>query len=186
MLARVSPPRSERSASNADAEVRLVGRLASKPERAPRVAVVLLVAFWLGIPVSSASAGTATLAVGERDGVQAAWVVYRADPRERNNMYVGPDWSEDGSTIDPQEPSPPRPPTALVVDDGVHEQPGAGCERGPAGNSELVRCPIPPGARVVGPRVYLGDLLDKVEIGGRLDWRNTEVFGGPGNDTISG
>jgi hypothetical protein len=136
--------------------------------------------------VGSASAGTASLAVAERNGVQLAWVVYRADPGEHNNVGVFPDWSEDGTSILDLGPFAPRPPTAFVVADGVHEHPGAGCERGPGGNSDSVRCEIPAGALVVGPRVYLADRLDEAEIDANHRWRGTEIFGGHGNDTISG
>jgi hypothetical protein len=158
------------------------------------VAWLVLVA--LVVP-AGAGAGTAEIRGSKEGSEGTARLYYRAGPGERNSLHVFLDWSEEADSLRTGPPDPARPPTAYVVDDRGLEDPGDGCERMPPAHQDLIRCPIPDGARALGPKIWLGDrgdfacvavgLPDGSVVAGRGDddiRALGSLRGGPGDDSL--
>ena len=166
----------------------------------PLVAVLL---WLLASAVSPAWGATTSLQVSDRDGQRVARLSYFAAPGEANAVEIRFDWSEEGSADQPPPP-PGTPPKAYVVTEREHVGPffkgpvygvrppdasllpGPGCNAlTPASDGlESVRCPIPVGARALGPIVDLGDRGDGVRI--VMVEPDTKVYGRAGPDSIDG
>jgi hypothetical protein len=158
------------------------------------VAWLLLVAL---VAPAGAGAGTAEVRASGEGTEGTARLYYGAGPRERNSLRVFLDWSEEAGRLRTKPPDPGRPPTAYVVDDRGLEHAGDGCERMPPAHQDLIRCPIPDGARALGPTISLGDrgdfacvavgLPDGTVVGGRGDddiRALGSLVGGPGDDSL--
>lgn len=143
--------------------------------------------------------GIASFPVTQAERGTVATFSYQAASNEKNHVEVFLDWSQDGSTIEPDEPVPYRSPEAFILSDRAGVTAGSGCTALAGANAGSVRCPFPDAVRALGPELRLGDRNDRAEVdivgpgirasgGGGDDRISAEgrVDGGPGNDRIGG
>jgi hypothetical protein len=130
-------------------------------------AIFALTGCLLAVPNSAALAGTARLDVSTENGEQIARFSYTADRNERNEVSLY-SWRPDGYR------------TVFSISDRAGLVAGPGCEREPPEEGSAVECPIPAGARALGPLLSLGDRRDTVE----AQIEGVRISAGPGNDSI--